>query len=357
MKKCVFLLMMLSAILCGCESSETIKEGVIAIAADNHVIKADGKYSAEIRVTILNSKGENEDITAEAEIYREGHDTPLDSPIFTTTQPGEYAFYAVYGFEISETIVVKAVDGVQNLPNDTDPSGTSFRQRMLLLQHTGTACPNCPKLMTPLRDLSEDEAYNAKYHHVASHSYNVDDPAYSDDAALLSNNVLGVRNYPWLTANLTTEYTLDYTSLPSFVDEHYRENASAGVSAAVSYTDGDVNANVSLKAGQDGKYRMAVWLLEDGIYGAQSSADASWQNTHENCLRKMHGDSRTECVYGKNLGEMKKGESVDFIVSFDLDGNWKGEHCKVMVIAVNADRELITCAVCPVGETVGYEYL
>lgn len=350
-------MIILSAVLSGCESSETIKDGVISISVDRTVIKTDGKYGARLTVNVMDEKGEYIDITSEAEIYCEGNDTPLKNPLFTTTQAGDYAFYAVYGFEISETIAVKAVDGVMDLPEDKDVKGTSFRQRMLLLQHTGTACPNCPKLMTPLRDLSEDEAYNTRYHHVASHSYNEDDPAYSSDAALLSNSVLGVRNYPWITANLTTEYTLDYSALPAFVDKYHIEEASAAVSASVSFTDGDVNANVSLKAGQDGKFRLAVWLLEDGIYGAQSSADASWQNTHGNCLRKMYGGSRTECVYGRNLGEMKKGESADFIVSFELDKNWKGEHCKVMVIAVNADHELVTCAVCPVGESVGYEYL
>lgn len=359
MKKLFCLMALVSAVLISCEPSDKPKdkEGVIAISVDNAVIKADGRYGAELKVTILDTKGETIDITSEADIYCEGDDLPLDNPVFTTTKPGEYSFYAVYGFEISENITVKAVDGVMDLPADTDPKGTSFRQRMILLQHTGTACPNCPKLMTPLKYLSEDESYNKKYHHVASHSYNVDDPAYSDDATLLSNTVLGVKYYPWLTANLTTEYTQDYSDLPSFVDKYYREEAVAGVSASVSFTDGDVNANVSLKAGEDGRYRIAVWLLEDGIYGAQSSADASWQNTHENCLRKMHGETRTECVYGKNLGDLQKGEAVDFIVSFDLESNWKGEHCKVMVIAVNADRELITSAVCPVGGSVGYEYM
>lgn len=357
MKKIICLIVLLSSVLVSCETSETIKEGAIEISVSNAVIKTDGKYAAEIKVTIMDEAGETIDVTSEAEIYCEGNDSPLNSPLFTTETPGEYSLYAVYGFEISETVVVKAVDGVMDLPEDSDPDGTSFRQRMILLQHTGTECPNCPKLMTPLKYLSEDEEYNTKYHHVASHSYNVSDPAYSDDATVLSNNVLGVRSYPWLTANLTAEYTLDYDGLSAFVDKYYSEEASAGVSASVSYTDGDVNANVSLKAGENGKYRIAVWLLEDGIYGAQSAADASWQNTHENCLRKMYGESRTECVYGKNLGEMQKGDSVDFIVSFDLEDNWKGEHCKVLVIAVDADRELITCAVCQVGESVGYEYL
>ena len=115
---------------------------------------------------------------------------------------------------------------------------------------------------------------------------------------------------------------------------------------------------MSLKAGKSGKYRVAAWLLEDNIRAAQSGADASWQNVHENCLRKMYGSNKTECIYGINKGQLQAGEEADFLVAFDLEDNWKGQNCKVFVIAVDAETyELLNCAVCPVGEAVSYEYV
>ena len=68
------------------------------------------------------------------------------------------------------------------LPADPQPQSTDFSHRIMLLQHTGTACPNCPRLMTSLREIAADPAYAAKYQHVASHSYNTDDPAYSEES-------------------------------------------------------------------------------------------------------------------------------------------------------------------------------
>ena len=144
----------------------------------------------------------------------------LASPEFKTDEEGLYSFYAVNGFEISNTVTVRAVKGAQALPEDPNPSGTGFRHKMLLLQHTGTECPNCPKLMTQLRYLSEDENYNSLYHDVASHSYNSSDPAYTSDAASLSKN-FEVKYYPWLTYNLTATAELDYYNIKSSIDKIY----------------------------------------------------------------------------------------------------------------------------------------
>ena len=73
------------------------------------------------------------------------------------------------------------------LPADPKPASISFSHRILLVQHTGTYCPNCPRLMTSLKELALDETYAAKYHHVAAHSYNESgDLAYSEAAKNLS---------------------------------------------------------------------------------------------------------------------------------------------------------------------------
>lgn len=44
------------------------------------------------------------------------------------------------------------------LPADPKPASISFSHRILLVQHTGTYCPNCPRLMTSLKELALDEA-------------------------------------------------------------------------------------------------------------------------------------------------------------------------------------------------------
>jgi len=55
------------------------------------------------------------------------------------------------GGEVSDNVVIP------ELPDDPQPENTSFAHRIMLLQHTGTYCPNCPRLMSSLKELSEDD--------------------------------------------------------------------------------------------------------------------------------------------------------------------------------------------------------
>lgn len=333
-------------------------EGPITMYVDRTIIKADGSYPAVLKVLLMDKKGVEHDVTADVEIYCEGSDALVEDPVFKTTTEGEYTFYAVHGFEISNTVVVNAVKGVGDIPADSKPDNVEFRHRMLLLQHTGNECPNCPRLMEILKKLSDDEAYAPHYLHVASHSYNTSDPAYTSAAASLSKELNLTGYYPWLTYNLTTKEGYYIEDIKDSINSYKKDVADAGISAAVTHSGNHVYANVSIKSAIESKYRVAVWLLEDNIHAVQSGATASWQNMHENCLRAMSGVSRAECIYGQPLGLIEEGGSKDFIASIELDPSWKIESCKVIIIAVAAgeEYELLNCAVCPVGETISYEY-
>lgn len=46
--------------------------------------------------------------------------------------------------------------GIPELPADPQEGSTSFQHRIMLLQHTGTYCPNCPKLMSSLKEVAEE---------------------------------------------------------------------------------------------------------------------------------------------------------------------------------------------------------
>ena len=373
MKRILFFAVFLPFFLAGCEGTapENVGEtpadpgtgniseltGTITLYTDNDIIKADGAYAAKLTVLLMDKAGVEHDVTSEVDIYLEGSDSPVESREFRTSDPGVYSFYAVRGFDISNTISVDAASGVEDFPSDSRPDDTSFRHRMLLLQHTGNECPNCPRVMEILRVLSNDEDYNTLYHHVASHSYNTSDAAYSSAAASLSKVLNTTGYYPWLTYNLTTTEGYYLEDIKESIDKLHMDVVDAGISAAVSHSGDKVYANVSIKAGKDARYRVAAWLLEDSIHSVQSGATASWQNMHENCLRSMAGATRTECIYGKSIGELEAGETHDLIVSMDLESGWKVENCKVIIIAVGGDGDdLVNCTVCPVGSKVEYEY-
>ena len=371
MKKTLFMALLAPVFLFGCQGvtpddsetpgggSTSDLKGTITLYADHDIIMADGSYATELTVLLTDNSGVEHDVTSDVEIYYEGNDTPLTSPEFKTSVEDEYRFYAVRGFDISNTVAVRAVKGVPALPKDSEADATDFRHRMLLVQHTGNECPNCPRLMDVLRKLAGDEAYASKYLHVASHSYNDDDAAYSSAASTLSRALNLPGYYPWLTFNLTTNEALDLAEIKAGIDEYHKDVADAGIQASAALVGNTVYANVELKAAVSSKYRVAVWLLEDNIHSMQSGATASWQNMHENCLRAMAGSTKNESIYGKPVGTVEAGESYDFISAIDMDPNWKAENCKLVIIAVagNGDYDLVNCTVCPVGGSVSYDYL
>ena len=370
-KLLLFLAVLFAGILAGCsgkpdggeDNGGGTLEGSITLIAQHNIVRANGTDAVEFYVLLTDKNHQIHDVTASSEIYVTTSDVPLAEPKFATTEAGEYTFYAVYGFAVSEDFVVRVVDGISELPADPVAASTDFSHRMLLIQHTGTACSNCPSMMSRLKELSEDSEYNGRYYHVASHSYNTTkegDPAYSKCAATLSREVLKVDGWPDLTINLTQRRAYELADMKGFIDLLHERVAAVGVSASVVEIDDVIYANVGVKAGKSGTYRVAVWVLEDGIYAVQEGATMSWQNTHNNCLREMAGANQIEQIYGANLGTLGAGDIVENIYAVEVADNWKTQNCKVLVIVTTPDEEgnyeLVNSTICKVGESVAYNY-
>lgn len=248
------------------------------------------------------------------------------------------------------------------LPADPQPQSTDFSHRIMLLQHTGTACPNCPRLMTSLREIAADPAYAAKYQHVASHSYNTDDPAWSEAAKKISDAFC--KAYPELTFNLSGETTGDDTSVSTikrYIDQLYKDSADAGIAAAAQVNGNTLSVKVQIKAATENSYRVAAWILEDDIKAQQSSNGAleEWMHTHENALRAFSGSSLNLGIYGEKLGTLKAGETAEKDLTIELQKDWKVENCKVFIL-VNSSKDgkfdVANCTICPIGSNIAYQY-
>ena len=336
-----------------------IIEGAVSLTIDRSMIQSNGSDYATLRLYVTDANGMVHDVTEDADLYVSGDATPLASSQFTTTTPADYEIYAIYGLAVSDKVKVTAVDGLIDLPEDK--GGSEFAHRILLVQHTGTDCPNCPRLMTALKALSEDSDYASRYYHVASHSYNNDDPAYSNAAVLLSSSFCS-GYYPDLTYNLSRLGAMEDASLNSIksrIDELQSPYAAVGISASVTHKDGKLYINAEVKSVVQNDFRLAIWVLEDEIYGRQSGATDSWQNTHENALRAMYGSGLAAQIYGESIGKLKAEQKVKRIFSMDCNDGWNIENCKVLLIVTSPrgeNFELENSIVCPVGESVEYAY-
>lgn len=217
-------------------------------------------------------------------------------------------------------------------------------------------------MIASLKTLAEDDAYAAKYHHVAAHSYNQSDPAYSKAAENLSQAFCD-GYYPELTFNLTKESTgtsLAVDVIKSHIDNLHQDAADAGIAASVLQTGSSLGVNVQVKASKENKYRIAVWVLEDGIRARQDGALEDWMNTHGNAVRAMAGSTLNLRIYGENVDALKKGETAEKSFTVNLEDGWDPESCKVLVL-VNAATDdgrynLANCAICPIGESISYKY-
>jgi hypothetical protein len=218
-------------------------------------------------------------------------------------------------------------------------------------------------MMESLKKLSEDEAYNGLYHHVASHSYNGGeaDPAYSEAARDLSMayNISGL--YPMLTFNLTTNSVgTDLAEIKAQIDLLKKDTADAGIAAATELSGKDVLVNVEVKAAQANNYRVAAWLLEDDIYALQAGMYESWHNTHHNALRYAAGQISQLSFAGEKLGSLAKGDKASKVLVLPLEEEWVAENCKVLVMVTAADEngnyDVANCVLCQIGETVTYDY-
>lgn len=336
--------------------------GEITLSVDKSIIHADGNDAATLRVYVLGSDGALKDVTAESDIYLDGESTPVASNVIVSSEDKQMTFYAAYGFEISNEVEVEAVSGIAPLPADQKPESTAFNHKVLLVQHTGTDCPNCPELMTLLKLLSENEEYNSRYLHLASHSFRPTDPAYSSAAMLLSNKHLDIRTYPALTFDLTKAQieNIELDIIKRGVDRFYKERAVVGISASAVCKGDRVYTNIGVKVAEGDTYRIATYLLEDNIEGLQASATAQWQNIHHNCLREMAGEVDAEKIYGTRQSEAQSGEVLNYISAMTVQSGWKVENCKVMVLVCASDEEgnweLVNCTLCPIGGSVAYDY-
>lgn len=364
---------MVAMVGCGPDTPEDdgqieVKPGDISLEIDRNYILSDGTDAATIKVVMNAEDGTKQDITSVAEIYVNDGAAPLSNNVFTTAEAGDYRFYAFYGVKMTEEEVIYAYSQLPDAPADEQPNNTAFHHRLMLMQHTGTGCVNCPRMMKVLKVLAEDANYNDKYTHVALHSYKSDDPdpCYSDAAKNFSL-IYCSGYYPEVTFNLM-EYDrmsagADLGELQNYINELSLESAEVGIAAAAICTEGDLLLNVDLKAARSGDYRVGVWVIEDDIFGTQLGADpmADWQHIHENALRATvtNADSRNN-FSGEPVAELRNDTKAERFFRIDVADNWKAENCEfvIYVTAKNSEGvyDVINSTVCSVGSTVGYDY-
>ena len=272
-------------------------------------------------------------------IYKNGTETKLPTdankkPYFESKTTGTFSFSATYNITEStkEAITVQVInDAIPDRAEDPNPSSTSFKRRALVMQFTGTECPNCPYMIEPLENMAADANYKDKFVWTAIHTWNpTTDPAApcnsADQSAL--PHTYGISGYPTVLVDIGTTImaynnpALNLSNLQKAVNNSVANAASAGISATMTFDENNrvVTARVSVKAKDAKVYRVGMWLIEDNIKGKQSgSSTIEW---HDNAVRYVaRGADGSANYIGYPLNEgkaMSAGQVCDYVFSINI---------------------------------------
>ena len=330
----------------------TTATGDITLSAETVV-----EVNTPIHFVVKDSSGAN--VTNGATIFDKSHDFAQVENPFTPTVDGDYTFYAVVGDAISKDFKVTVTPEVPALPEDTDAANTSFKHRILLVDHTGNTCGYCPHMMKALKEIEESGDFDGKYYEAMSHSYANTDPAFSGAAASISSHY-GLQGYPTLTYNFYHPTSSSYNAehIKGQINALWKESADAGIAASTNMAAKSVVVNAEVKAAVDGEYSITAWLLEDGIYAKQTNATAEWMNTHNNAIRQA---ATTSPLTGYELGTLKVGETAEQILNLTIARDtWNRDNMKVMLIVSkkgdNKKFDVANVVICPINDSVTYDY-
>lgn len=342
-----------------CESGEKPQGGnkpdatTIKLNVDNDLPSIDEQITFTVTCN-------GEDVTAEATIYNIEGNTVVSNPYTTPSEACTLEFYAQWGFYESEPITVEV------------STGDNFNHRVLLIDQTGTNCPNCPRMMAMLHELAADTKYARRYSEAICHTFNSSDPASSTDAYTIASYLrenITTFGYPRLFYNFrypnTTSGAVSATAgrdnIIAEIDAQWKPAADAGIKASSAFEGNQLVVDVEVTSKKEQEYHIVVWLLEDGISGRQNGGYEEWMNIHNNAVRRISAGSSSD-LSGESLGTIAVDGTATKQISLAVDGGWQRDNLKALIIVsapdakYNNNYEVVNTAVCPAGGSVEYEY-
>lgn len=312
-------------------------------------------------------------------IEENGETSVYESTEWSSAEECEVSFYAEWNNETSEPIVIAAVSGIAEVPDDPQPDEWShFVKNTLMVQGTSVGCAYCPYVMDALDKFYGNDAYSEYAEQAvlaALHcNVNVADPMSSRDIldvmAAFPTAFYGV---PSLMFDLNDKSYIGSNATPaliaSYINRSIENDAATAIAASVTGTesDGTVSVTAKVKVGEAGSYRIAAWLLEDGIeYFQYNGTEIEMPSTvtHNNAVRAV---SCVSPAQGEYLGGKKDHDAetvVDFSCEFDISTakveNLSNCHVVIFVTSPNMSGSstfyLDNAVDCGINQRVGFRY-
>lgn len=341
--------------------SVTVRGGA-TLSADKLSITADGSDMVTFTVT-----QDGNDVTSESVLYiipAEGEPIAQEGFTFSATEFGVYNFYALKGSVPTNQLQISAIH------EDPQPENTNFKERAMVTEFTGTWCGYCSLVKAAMYQL-EDSGWDDG---VVIEAHDGDIMATAYVSSLINKYGANMMGYPHVTYNMDNQHSSsNYGSIAtnqSYITQNTTEVITAytctvGISAT--FEQGSNENELSVFAGfkftEPGEYRIAAWLLENGITATQANnypnlVTTEEVSTHRNVLRDV--SNSTEFT-GDDVNMTEAGSYAKewtFNVSKLYNKNPENALVAVFVARKESNGKYIVNNIikCHFGDTVLFEY-
>ncbi len=330
--------------------------GSVTLRADRSTIYADGNEAVTFTVT-----ADGRDVTSNAVITRRATpDATLTGHTFTTTQSGDYTFYATY-------------DGVQSAEVRVKASALSlnFAKQHCIMQFSSSTCSTCPIMTTAIDDimtLTPGRAVPIVFH-VSKLCFN-----YPELYGVLSETADRLcPAWPSALVDMHTKVNVYRTATREKFNEaiwilNSYAPAQTGIALRSSVEGGTISFTADVAANKTGEYRFFAYIVEDGIkYGQRigNGEDAIDPNYVHNNVATYPLTATDDPRSGLSLGTIERGKHLTRTYTIDtraynIKRNVDLSRCRVVAYTlrlVNGSYTVDNVATCPVsGGSVSFRY-
>ena len=233
---------------------------------------------------------------------------------------------------LSSCEVIKESERLIEVPMPADTTGRAH----VLIEYTGFRCVNCPKAAESAAALKElyGERLIVVSMHPASNPFTQGAYDYTCEAAdVLYQYMGGTATTPFPIGNIDlaeveSGWLSEYTEWPALLAKRMSMPAEVHMTA---------NKNeLTLFAEQAQTCRLAIWLVEDSVQGAQALPDGSVdkQYYHRHVLRGTVGDPWGEIL---SVGLLQTKHTV----KVDIPDGCNPKHCSAVAVLLNEKREVL----------------
>lgn len=330
----IFIYSILSLAVTACSGVED--EIGLLLSADKTAVQADGTDAVTFSVRYGDT-----DVTSDSEIICSEDGRLVENGKFTTETVGKYSFRAVYLDVESEPVAVSAEKPVVTV--------SKYRRNICVMEFTGQWCGFCPKGMRTLNYYLQKPRFKDCTYVIALH----DDSSGDDDFALPVQREIysyyGLTVYPSALIDNRDRIALSADGAGNVVSAAldaalYEHLPHCGVAVSSAYDEVSGKAVITAKVAseKDARYRLAVWIIEDGLVGKQNDNGVYGDYVHNHVARALVSST----YKGDSLGEIAADDESVKTYEIAADAVWNLENTSVYALAIDNDGFVDNMAAC-----------